>query len=195
MAVPVTVKSRIGVDEHDSYAELQHFIRIVSEAGCRIFIVHARKAWLSGLSPKENREIPPLQYAVVEQLKQDFPDLTFILNGGITRLETCQHWLQRLDGVMLGREAYHNPYILAEVDNLIYAESRPIPSRQDIVMALLPYIESQLAQGARLNNITRHILGLFHGVDGARAWRRHLSENSTKPGATAQIVLDALQYT
>ena len=193
--IPVTVKSRIGIDDRDSYPELQGFIAASRAAGCETFIVHARKAWLSGLSPKQNREIPPLRYDVVFQLKQDFPDLNIILNGGITSLAAAQEHLKQVDGVMLGREAYHNPYLLAEVDALLFNDPQPPKSRRDVILALLPYVEIQLRQGVRLHSISRHLLGLFHGVDGARAWRRHLSENASKPGADAQVLLDALEFT
>ncbi len=195
VSIPVTVKSRIGIDDRDSYPELQHFIATVRDGGCRTFIVHARKAWLSGLSPKQNREIPPLRYDVVVQLKQDFPDLEFILNGGITDLSAALVHLQQLDGVMVGREAYHNPYVLAEVDKLIFNDPHPVPSRRELILALLPYVESQLQQGVRLHSITRHLLGLFHGENGARAWRRHLSEQASKYAADPQVLLDALEFT
>lgn len=194
-AMPVTIKSRIGIDQRDSYQELVDFIATVAEAGCETFIVHARKAWLSGLSPKENREIPPLRYDVVLQLKQDFPKLEIIINGGITNLDSAESLLAQVDGVMVGREAYHNPYLLAEVDSRLFGDERPIKSRREVVLAMLPYIERQLEQGMRLNSISRHMLGLFHGVDGARAWRRHISENATKPGADARVILDALEFT
>lgn len=195
VTIPVTVKSRIGIDERDSYQELTDFIVTVAEAGCETFIVHARKAWLSGLSPKENREVPPLRYDVVFQLKRDFPALEIVINGGITRLDEAESLLTQVDGVMVGREAYHNPYLLADVDRRLFGDERPILSRQDVVRMLVPYIERQLAQGVRFNSISRHVLGLFHGVGGARAWRRHISENATKPGADARVILDALEFT
>jgi len=195
VSIPVTVKSRIGIDDKDSYPELLDFIATVSAAGCGTFIVHARKAWLSGLSPKQNREIPPLRYDVVAQLKRDFPHLEIVINGGITTLETAASLLETVDGVMLGREAYHNPYILSRVDRELFGDDSPIRSRRDIVLALIPYVERQLAQGARLNNIARHVLGLFHGANGARAWRRHLSEHAAKPGADARVLLRALEFT
>lgn len=195
VAIPVTVKSRIGIDERDSYPELLEFISTVAAAGCETFVVHARKAWLSGLSPKQNREIPPLRYDVVYQLKQDMPELEIVLNGGITSLASCDEILQSVDGVMLGREVYHNPFLLAEVDQRLFNQASQPISRQSIVLALLPYIEDQLQQGVRLNSITRHLLGLFHGVDGARAWRRHLSENANRPGADQQVLLTALEFT
>jgi len=195
VSIPVTVKSRIGIDDRDSYSELADFIATVANAGCRTFIVHARKAWLSGLSPKENREIPPLRYDVVFQLKQDFPELEIVINGGINTLDAAEALLNQVDGVMLGREVYHNPYLLAQVDARIFRDERPLLSRQQIVMAMQDYIEQQIQSGQRLHNITRHMLGLFHGADGARAWRRHLSENAGKPGAGFQVVLDALAFT
>lgn len=193
--IPVTVKSRIGVDERDSYQELHEFIRLAASAGCETFIVHARKAWLSGLSPKENREIPPLRYDAVYQLKQDFPQLEIILNGGITTLESSIEILSHVDGVMLGREVYQNPYILAQVDSQIFGQNYPTKTRADVVLALIPYIQQQLAQGVRFNSISRHILGLFHGETGAKGWRRYLSENATKSNADEQVLLQALKFT
>ena len=195
VSIPVTVKSRIGIDDRDSYPELVDFISTVAAGGCETFIVHARKAWLSGLSPKQNRDVPPLRYDVVFQLKQDFPQLEIIINGGITRLDVCQDLLSTVDGVMLGREVYNNPYLLTEVDQLLFGQQRPSQTRQEVVLAMLPYVQEQLVQGVRLNSITRHMLGLFHGVDGARAWRRHLSENANKAGAGQQVLLDALEFT
>lgn len=192
VSIPVTVKTRIGIDEQDSYAFLQAFIEQVSAAGCDTFIVHARKAWLSGLSPKENREIPPLDYPRVYQLKQDYPMLTIAINGGVTTLAQAQAHLLHVDGVMMGREAYQNPYLLAHVDNTLFGMDRAIPSRHQIVHAMLPYIEQELAKDNYLSHITRHMLGLFQQVPGARAWRRHLSENACKQGAGVQVVLDAL---
>jgi tRNA-dihydrouridine synthase A len=195
VSIPVTVKSRIGIDDRDSYPELVDFISTVAAGGCETFIVHARKAWLSGLSPKQNRDVPPLRYEVVFQLKQDFPQLEIIINGGITRLDVCQDLLSTVDGVMLGREVYNNPYLLTEVDQLLFGQQRPSQTRQEVVLAMLPYVQEQLVQGVRLSSITRHMLGLFHGVDGARAWRRHLSENANKAGAGQQVLLDALEFT
>ncbi len=195
VSLPVTVKSRIGIDDIDSYEHLRRFISLVADSGCRTFIVHARKAWLQGLSPKQNREIPPLRYDVVFQLKQDFPKLEIVLNGGISSLEQAARYLEKVDGVMLGREVYHNPYLLAEVDWRLYSEHDEIKSRQQVVMELIPYIQRQLHEGERLNSITRHILGLFHGVSGAKSWRRHISENAHKPGADENVVLQALKFT
>jgi tRNA-dihydrouridine synthase A len=195
VSIPVTVKSRIGIDDLDSYEELVHFVANVAEAGCETFIVHARKAILNGLSPKQNREIPPLRYDVVYQLKRDFPELTIILNGGITSLDQAEHVLTRVDGVMMGREAYHNPYILAEVDQRIFGKANAPLERVQVLHGLLPYVHRQLQSGIRLHSISRHILGLFHGAPGARSWRRHLSENAVKPEADETVLLEALSFT
>ena len=192
--IPVTVKTRIGVDERDSYEELVHFVRTVAEAGCGTFIIHARKAWLSGLSPKENREVPPLRYDIAARIKQDFPGLNIVLNGGIQSLAEARTHLDTFDGVMIGRAAYHNPYLLAEAGSL-NDDSRPPPSRRVIVEAMLPYIERQLAEGVRLHGITRHMLGLFHGQPGGRIWRRQLGEAATRAGSdsrTVRAILDAM---
>ncbi len=195
VSIPVTVKSRIGIDEQDSYPELVHFVSTISKAGCNTFIVHARKAWLSGLSPKQNRDIPPLRYDVVYQLKKDFPDLTIIINGGITTLEQAEHHLTQVDGVMMGREAYHNPYILADVDQRIFGVTHVALSRSAVIEQLMPYLQEQLKTEARLNSVSRHILGLFHGEPGARGWRRYISENVSRLGADEQVILEALAYT
>lgn len=192
VTIPVTVKSRIGIDDKDSYQELAHFIQTVSEAGCKTFIIHARKAWLSGLSPKQNREVPPLRYDVVQQIKQDFPDLEIVINGGITSLEQSTELLLNVDGVMLGREVYHNPYLLAEVDSRIYHQAGDLITRQNVVAVMIPYIQQQLTEGVRLHSITRHMLGLFHGIKGAKAWRRFLSEQGPRAGADEKVVLQAL---
>ncbi len=192
VSIPVTVKSRIGIDQRDSYQELQTFISTIADAGCHTFIIHARKAWLQGLSPKQNREVPPLQYDTVFQIKKDFPELEIILNGGVSCLASTQKLLQHVDGVMVGREAYHNPYILAGVDTHLYGGIAEIKTRHQAVMALIPYIKEHITSGGKLHNVTRHILGLFHGVAGARKWRRFLSENAVKKGANESIVLQAL---
>jgi len=192
VSIPVTVKSRIGIDNQDSYPELLNFIGTIADAGCKTFIIHARKAWLQGLSPKQNREVPPLQYETVYQIKKDFPALEIILNGGVTCLESAEDLLQHVDGIMIGREAYHNPYILAEVDTRFYAISSNIKTRHQVVMELLPYIREHIASGGKLHNVTRHILGLFHGIAGARKWRRFLSENAGKKEADESTVLQAL---
>jgi tRNA-dihydrouridine synthase A len=190
--LPVTVKHRIGIDDQDSYAFLCDFVGTVKESGCKSFIVHARKAHLQGLSPKENREIPPLNYETVYALKRDFPDLEIIINGGIKTMDECLLHLQQVDGVMIGREAYQNPWLLAEVDSLIYAKDSRTPSRHDVIKQLFPYIENQLAKGQRLSYITRHILGVFHGQPGGKRFRRYLSEHAHKPGADVRILEDAL---
>lgn len=193
VALPVTVKTRIGIDERDSYEELARFVSIVAAAGCRVFIIHARKAWLQGLSPRENREIPPLRYDVVRQLKADFPELRIVLNGGITSLEQAAQQLLQLDGIMIGRAAYQNPYLLAEVDRRFFGDTRPLPERRQIVTAFLPYVERQLACGVPLNAMTRHLLGLFQGRPGARAWRRCLSEQTHRRGAGVEVIEAALR--
>lgn len=193
--IPVTVKSRIGIDDRDSYEELTHFIDTVAQAGCNTFIIHARKAWLKGLSPKENREVPPLRYDVVFQLKKDFPELEIVINGGITTLEQSMELLQNVDGVMLGREVYQNPYLLAAVDRLLFGDDAEIKSREQIIVELLPYIQKNLASEVRLNSVIRHVLGLFHGEYGARLWRRYLSENAYKSNSGVQILLSALELT
>ena len=192
--LPVTVKHRIGVDDRDSWDELCGFVETVAEAGCEAFIVHARKAWLKGLSPKENREIPPLDYDAVYRLKVRYPQLEIIINGGIGDLAQAEQHLKHVDGVMLGREAYHNPYILADVDQRFFNDRHSIPSRLQIVQQLIPYIEQQLAMGDRLHNITRHITGLYHAMPGARAWRRYLSEQGVRKGAGVEVLLAALAY-
>lgn len=191
VSIDVTVKHRIGIDDHDSYQELCDFVGASAEAGCRTFIVHARKAWLQGLSPKENREIPPLSYETVYQLKRDFPDREIVINGGILTLDQAEEHLQQVDGVMIGREAYHNPWILVETDRRLYGDDHPLPSRHEIIERLIPFIEQEQAAGTPVSRITRHILGLFNGQPGARAWRRHISENAHRKGADYSVVLDA----
>ncbi len=191
--IPVTVKTRIGIDDQDSYEFLKDFIHVVSEkGGCDNFTIHARKAWLSGLSPKENREIPPLDYPRVYQLKQDFAHLTMAINGGIKTFEEMEEHLKYMDGVMVGREAYQSPYLMAEVDQRLFGSDRPVMKRREVVEAMYPYIEKQLANGSYLGHITRHMLGLFQNMPGARQWRRHISENAHKPGAGIEVVQQAL---
>jgi tRNA-dihydrouridine synthase A len=192
VAVPVTVKTRIGIDDQDSYEALAAFVERLAGAGCRTFIVHARKAILKGLSPKENRTIPPLRYDVVYRLKNEFPGLAIVLNGGIRHLEEAALHLGHVDGVMVGREAYHNPWVLSRVDARFFADPAEIPNRALIVERMLPYIERELSAGAELKHITRHMLGLFQGVPGARAWRRHLSEHAHRAGAGPEVILNAL---
>lgn len=190
--VPVTVKTRIGVDERDSYAELVEFVSIVAAAGCRMFIIHARKAWLKGLSPKQNREIPPLRYDVAERLKRDFPALTIVVNGGVQTLDAMQRHLSAFDGVMVGREAVSNPYLFADVDRRFFDPEAEVLSRGDVLQAWLPYLGAQLQEGVPLARMTRHALGLFHGCSGARSWRRALSEEVTRPGADLSVLRVAL---
>ena len=189
--LPVTVKTRIGIDDQDTDADLAAFIERVSEAGCRTFVVHARKAWLQGLSPRENRDIPPLDYARVWRLKREFPHLQIIINGGIGGLEEAEAQLDHVDGVMLGREAYHNPWVLAEVDSRIYGQQAPVASRREVLDAYLPFVERELSRGVTLNAMSRHLLGLFQGVPGARRFRRHISEHAHRPGAGAEVLLAA----
>ena len=189
--IPVTVKHRIGIDHMESYEQLTAFIEPVAEAGCSVFIVHARKAWLQGLSPKENREIPPLNYEWVYQLKRDYPQLTIVINGGIQTIAECQLHLEQVDGVMIGREAYHNPWMLAQIDSKLFGASDPANNRDAVIEALLPYISTQLAEGARLNHITRHILGLYQSVAGARKFRRHISENAYKKQVGIEVLEEA----
>lgn len=198
-SLPVTVKSRIGIDDQDSDAFLQHFVETVAAAGCRTFIIHARIAVLQGLSPKQNRDIPPLNYPRVQGIKQQHPELNIIINGGITTLPQARDLLDgapaggiALDGVMMGREAYHNPYVLAHVDQQLFGDSSPIATRADIMAAYLPYVEAQLAQGTPLQHMTRHILGLFKGQNGGRLFRRHLSENAFRKNAGISVLEDAL---
>jgi tRNA-dihydrouridine synthase A len=190
--VPVTVKTRIGIDDQDSYGFLVRLVDAVAAAGCDTLILHARKAILAGLNPKQNREIPPLRYDVVHRVKRDFPELCIVVNGGIRTLDQAQGELALVDGVMLGREAYQNPYCLAAWQQALLGVAEPIPSRDEVVRRLLPYVERELAEGTPLQAITRHLMGLFNGLPGARAWRRHLSERAHRPGAGPEVIQDAL---
>ncbi len=192
VSIPVTVKTRLGIDDFDSYEFLTDFIDKVSAAGCEIFILHARNAWLKGLSPKENRDIPPLNYERVYQIKQDYPHLHIDINGGIQTLEQAGQHLQHIDGVMMGRAVYHNPYLLAEADEMLFGKPASVLSRQQVIETMLPYIEKRMSEGRPLKSITRHLLGVFQGVPGARRWRRHLSENAHLPGAGIHTLKDAL---
>ena len=189
--LPVTVKCRIGIDDQDEYDALQAFVSKVSASGVNTFIVHARKAWLKGLSPKENRDIPPLNYERVYQLKQEFPHLEIIINGGITSLEDGLKHLEQVDGIMMGREAYQNPFILGQVDKLFYHSEEEPCSREQVIDRLIPYINKELSEGGKLNYITRHILGLYQQVAGARKWRRYISENAHKEGADTAVLQKA----
>jgi tRNA-dihydrouridine synthase A len=192
VSIPVTVKTRLGIDEFDSYEFLTDFIDKVSAAGCDTFILHARNAWLKGLSPKENRDIPPLNYERVYQVKKDYPHLHIDINGGIQDLDQASQHLQHVDGVMMGRAIYHNPYLLAEADQAIFGQDNSVLSRHEVIEAMLPYIERRMQQGRPLKSITRHLLGVFQGEPGARRWRRHLSENAHLPGAGIHVLKDAL---
>ncbi len=190
--VPVTVKTRIGIDDNDSAGFLRAFVDTVAGAGCDTFIVHARVAILEGLSPKENRTVPPLKYERVHALKEEHPELTIVLNGGLTTIDECAAHLERVDGVMIGRQAYQHPWFLTEVEALLGGRGAAPRSREAVVMEMLPYVERELAAGTELKHITRHMLGLFAGQPGARAWRRFLSEHAHRPGAGPEVLLDAL---
>ncbi|HEU5018557.1 MAG TPA: tRNA dihydrouridine(20/20a) synthase DusA [Pseudolabrys sp.] len=190
--VPVTVKCRIGIDEQDPEEALFAFTQAVKAAGADALIVHARKAWLKGLSPKENREVPPLDYALVHRLKRAHPDFEIVLNGGIVSVEQAQEHLAHVDGVMMGRAAYQEPWRLIAADPAFFGEPAPFDSPHEAGFALIPYIERELAKGVRLSAITRHVLGLFRAVPGARAFRRHLATEAVKPGADFAVMADAL---
>ena len=191
--IPVTVKTRIGIDEEDSYDFLCRFVAAVAAAGCRSVTVHARKAWLKGLSPKQNREVPPLNYQRVYDLKRDFPELEIVLNGGVMDLDQAAEHLTRVDGVMLGRAAYQNPYLLADADRRFFGEAAAPRSRAEVIRAFLPYVEAQMSRGVPMRSMTRHILGLFSGQPGGRLWRRYLSEHAHLPGAGPQVIETALE--
>lgn len=191
--IPVTVKSRVGIDNMDSYDELANFISIVKSAGCSCFILHARIAILKGLSPKQNREVPPLNYQRVYDIKHNFPELEIIINGGIKSLTEAHEHLNQVDGVMLGREAYQRPYILSAVDQEFFDVQDKIPARLNILEHFLPYVDEELKQGTALRHITRHILGLFQSQPGGKKFRRYLSENAYKPGADVSVLKHAMQ--
>jgi tRNA-dihydrouridine synthase A len=190
--IPVTVKCRIGIDDQDPDQALFSFAAAVKAAGADALIVHARKAWLKGLSPRENRDVPPLDYAIVRRLKAAQPDFQIVLNGGIASLEQVQSHLAHVDGVMMGRAAYQEPWRLLGVDPMLTGEPAPFTSPKAAALVLIPYIERELASGVRLHSITRHVLGLFRAVPGARAFRRHLATEAVKPGAHASVMADAL---
>ena len=190
VAIPVTVKCRLGVDAQDEYTDLQHFVDKVRGAGCGVFVVHARKAWLEGLSPKENREVPPLNYERVYHLKRDFPELTIVINGGVATVAEVEEHLRHVDGVMLGRTAYHEPYRIAEIEAELYGT--PLPDRDDVLARMRPYIDAHLERGDRLQHISRHILGLYQGLPGARAYRRVLSERAHRADAGFDVVRQAI---
>ena len=190
--LPVSVKHRIGIDDRDRYEDMAHFVKVVSTTGCRQFSVHARKAWLKGLSPKDNRTVPPLRYSDVHQLKQEFPHLEIEINGGFTTLEQAKVQLNSVDAVMIGRAAYDNPYLFARADREIFGAATAPPTRSQVVEAMLPYLDYWTQKGIKLHSITRHMLHLFHGQPGSRIWKRHITEHSCKPGAGAQVVAEAL---
>ena len=192
VSVPVTVKCRIGIDEQDPEEALEQLTLAVKAAGVSVLIVHARKAWLRGLSPRENRDIPPLDYDRAYRLKAAHPDLTVVINGGIRSISQAQDHLHHVDGVMMGRAAYQEPWRLLEVDPLLFDEAAPAESLREAALALIPYIEREIARGARLHSVVRHMLGLFHAVPGARAYRRHLATEAVKTGAGPQVLKDAL---
>ena len=194
VSIPVTVKCRIGIDDQDSEKDFAHFVATVSDGGCSVFIVHARKAWLQGLSPKENREIPPLNYDRVRRLKEANPDLTIVLNGGLTNHQQIAEVMTWADGVMVGREAYTNPYFLSTVDELYFSEQGKPLSRWDVALAMQDYADKQAELGVPIKSITRHILGLFNGLPGARAWRRFISENAPRAALGDQVIRQALAF-
>jgi len=191
VAVPVTVKHRIGLGTGDDYAFVRDFVGCVAQAGCEVFIVHARNAVLKGLSPKENREVPPLRYDVARRLKRDFPALTIVLNGGLTGWEAIDLDFTGVDGVMLGRAAYHDPYLLADVDRRLFGAADAAPSRADVVETMIGYARAELRRGTSLRAIARHVLGLYHGVRGGRRFRQMLSDASRLRGADASLLRDA----
>ena len=189
--IPVTIKSRIGIDDRDSYEELAAFVDTVAARGCRTFIIHARKAWLSGVSPKQNREVPPLRYDLVGRIGRDFPALEIILNGGVNSLDEAEGHLSTLAGAMIGRAAYHDPWILQDADERFFSGEAGPESRHAVIDDLSPYVEAQCTAGVPLQRITRHLMGLFNGLPGARAWRRHLSENACRDGAGPEVLRTA----
>jgi tRNA-dihydrouridine synthase A len=193
VAVPVTVKCRIAIDDQDENVALDRFVAEVARAGCRTFIVHARKAWLQGLSPKQNRDVPPLDYGRVHRLKADRPELEIIVNGGIGGLDEVDGHLERVDGVMLGRAAYQEPWILADVDRRLFGAPNRVASRSQAIEAYLPHVEGELGRGVPLAAMTRHVLGLFNGLPGARAFRRHLAETAHRPGAGPEVLRRAVE--
>jgi tRNA-dihydrouridine synthase A len=193
--VPVTVKHRIGLDAGEDYGFVRDFVGCVASAGCGVFIVHARNAVLKGLSPKENREVPPLRYEFVHRLKRDFPRLVFVLNGGVSDFATMERELAHVDGVMLGRAAYHDPWLLADVDRRLYGDPPAVSARADVVEALIPYAERCLAQGTSLRAVARHVLGLYHGVRGGRRFRQMLSDAARLRDADTSLLADALRVT
>ena len=189
--IPVTVKCRIGVDEQEPRESLWRLVDLCAEAGCETFLVHARKAWLKGLSPKQNRDVPPLDYPLVYELKRAFPELEIVINGGVTTIEQCQEHLKYVDGVMMGREAYSNPYIMSSVDDLLYGDERKPLSRDEVLQAYTQYISDNIREGVRLNHMSKHVVGLYHGEPSSRLFRRHISQNAHLPGADESVLIDA----
>ena len=192
-SIPVTIKHRIGLDDQQDYAVVRDFVGMIADEGVETFIVHARNAILQGLSPKENREIPPLKYDFVYQLKKDFPDLEILINGGIKTIEETKEHLRHVDGVMMGREAYNNPWVLSEVDQSIFGATNVVNDRFEALERFIPYAESQLAKGERLMHLTRHLLGIFQGLPGGKQFRRYLSENAHRSDATIDVLVDAIE--
>ncbi len=190
-SIPVTVKCRLGVDEQDPYDTLPLFVTKVHEAGCHSFTIHARKAWLKGLSPKQNRDVPPLDYGLVYDIKRQFPGIRIIINGGVDSVAAAREHLRQVDGVMMGRKAYYEPYTLQHIDQAVFEERTCGPTREQIFADYLHYVEQQLAEGVALKHMSKHILGLFHGVQGARAFRRHISENAYRAGAGINVLREA----
>lgn len=190
--LPVTVKTRIGIDDMDDYADLRAFVDRVADSGCTHFIIHARKAWLQGLSPKQNRDVPPLRYDSVYRLKQERPDLEIVINGGIASIDEAQAHLEQVDGVMLGRAAYHTPWILADVDRRLFGATGDGPDRLTVYRDYLQFVDAELRRGTALSAMSRHLLGLFQGVPGARRFRRHISENAHRPDAGRAVLEDAV---
>jgi len=191
--IPVTVKHRVGVDQQESYGFVRDFVGAVAEAGCRVFIVHARSAWLKGLSPKENREVPPLRYEVVHRLKADFPALVFVLNGGVSSLDAARAELAHVDGVMLGRAAYHDPWLLADVDRRLFGDQGSVASREEVIVRMTAYLHREAARGTAPRHVVRHMLGLYQGVRGARQWRRELSDAIVLEREGADALMHAAQ--
>jgi len=191
--IPVTVKHRIGIDNQDSYESMANFVKIVAEGGCQRFVVHARKAWLQGLSPKENRHIPPLRYEDVYRLKQEFPHLIIEINGGITTIEAIKTHLNYVDGVMIGRVACDNPYLLATIDQQIYGDRTSVKTREEIILNFLPYVDQWCSQNVKLNTMMRHLLQIFAGQPGTKIWKRYLTQNGYNPDADSKTVLKALE--
>lgn len=192
--IEITIKHRIGIDDMDDYQGMVDFVGTIADRGCKTFIVHARKAWLQGLSPKENRDIPPLIYPNVYRLKEEFPQLTIVINGGVKTLENSLQHLERVDGVMIGREAYSNPYLLAHVDQQLFGDDHPILSRIEVAERYITYCRQEIENGTRLHHLSRHILGLFQGEKGARAFRRYISENAHIDGTNTDVLVDALRH-